>query len=205
MKFKSDSQRRAVFSRLARENPSQHSCDVFARIGNRFSTSSSCHSLVTGVPVEGGNFAGQKGCNRFSLIPKDSTRDLIGEQKALLFRINHLPENSSREDSIVIVRRLDAIDRQLRDRDVMSQSAGNGFADAIVGMWPDRDSYHRGAAGSKVADAVVGLWPGESKQEVDQFGNIIHGREEIDQFGNMVHRRSAGDSFSDAITGLWPG
>jgi len=153
MKFKSDSQRKAIFAKLGRS------------------------SSIS---------------NRFSLIPKDSTRDLVDEQKALLFRINHLPEDSSREDSIIIVRRLDAIDRQLRDRDVLSQSSGNGFANAIVGMYPDRDNFHSGVAGNKVADAIVGMWPGEPKQEVDQFGNVIR-------------RRSVGDSFSDAMIRMWPG
>jgi len=153
MKFKSDSQRRAVMAKL-----------------NKFSNDLSGYTVYSSFP----------------------SKDLIEEEKMLIFKLNNPPRDISKDEAAAIVRRLDIIDMQLRGRNEPSQDAGGGFANAVVSLWPDREHFHRGVAGNKIADAVVGLWPGEPRQEIDQFGNIIH-------------RRSVGDSFSDAITGLWPG
>lgn len=87
-------------------------------------------------------FARFNGLNKFSASDRmRSTKDLVAEQKELLYKVNNMPLEHSREDVSNLVHRLDRLDHVLNQRnDRMSSGSlgvGDRLANAVVGLYPE--------------------------------------------------------------------
>lgn len=144
------------------------------------------------------------------------TKDLIAEQKALLFKINNMPREYTKEDVSGLVKRLDQLDYVLnQSKDKMSagsQGFGDGLSNAIVGLWPEPKGETvsefltevepiKESVGDSVSDLVVGMCP---EPVVAERREIV-----ISPTGEAVEvvvkpKQSFGNSFADTFLRLWP-
>jgi len=162
------------------------------------------------------NFLGNS--NKFSSGDRmRPTKELIAEQKALLFKINNMPYEHTKEDVSSLVQRLDQLDHvlnQKKDRmSISSPSIGDKFADAVTSLWPNPreesvtqlvDEFEpvKESVGDSFSDLIVGFWPEPRIQETREI--MVSPSGEVVEVIVDKPKRALGDSLTNAITRLWP-
>lgn len=158
------------------------------------------------------------GSNKFSTGDRmRPTKELVAEQKALLFKINNMPYEHTKEDVSSLVQRLDQLDHvlnQKRDRmSIGSPSIGDKFAGAITSLWPNPreesvtqlvDEFEpiKESVGDSFSDLIVGFWPEPKVSEAREI--MVSPSGEVVEVIVDKPKRVFGDSLANAIASLWP-